>query len=1412
MIVFFCSMPVKVDAQMVHRVSELNVNSDFSSPIAISSDSADNTLSAVDVMFFQHPLISADEQEGNPLFESREIDAEEFSVSVNDIIAVPGALVNEAIANDYSGYFELPPIDMLSFNVGLSPAIVRFVNEDQERDVRMHMQVKGAVKIGRQLLISDIRVNFDGKNIVGDSQYDRFGYYPSTLMRDHVDGFAWCAEKSNSSFYEACVVGKQLGSTVTDSLMYDMLLDSHTGLIIAPVYDGLLLDVRMTTNHREMGDGSFPLISPLAFFHSDRSKKIKFLGYAFPGINPHAWGQEPDNNFTFMHSPVAKDLYHIRYSNYANPMLLYPIAIESQQIEGKNGFSVLYHNPILNLNAPVLSSVGRPIIYPIREDNIQGKALAWKNALLVKNNDGRDFIPFSESPYMNHYPSGRIVPIAFWKQMHDYNSREFSGQNPNDLFQIRYVGAVDAGMTIYDIATLTDQINGELVQKTIVPGISSNEFGGDNLSISVFDTRNSLQQSNALYLSDSNRDPDLVNHVKLPLILPEQVIIEPSWLGYAPYEITTANLDKNECEDILITWRGKSVIPVDGVPVVGGDLKFKSPQNLSFAPFFTVLYRSPGEKGCEEAIIQSKDYPQAANIALAVDKIKLEIASVTTGKFNDDDWVDIAYGNYRLDDKNAYTTVLYSGGKDAERGDIIFNPNHQYDGTVGAPGYERLRATNKDRFQAFQPENDENVPLDAGILKLSTDSFVDSKQSLVQIMGKPIVLDPIDCSNTPLTAIGAYDAKRAYAYDEKSVERHLHPIYQKGGSLRAPSCNTMEDICQIEYAVKIGQPEIEIMSLPLLASDDICQIGQSDIDDPLKIKITRLIASLCDESADGQSLIPRPEFSSMLTTQCGLLLRSRMGGLLPNTRGDEDNNGFRINRAVRLSEINVAKGKVPKGTREITVIAKLSKKGPGIVPAVRISLCEFRMQNDDELANCSVDADCQNMNQNSRCIDCRCEEFFSEELPIPGAIPAIQNECGNGQLDPGEQCDMNGSAIIRADEFLDCGICTIDCQCFDCDCEDGSCEPPAIISNPIQPSIVDDTGDCEVYAESYSSNDMKEIIEALNQDVRAITGRKDDLYVEPGQMTRVYCHVPNAADLNQALGKGVNLDTGAPFGVLPYAFVQTNGSVLTDVKTSKISLVNIPKLIVPLKKEGPTITPFVMPEFNLSQDDSETDVSLLMDALPMPVTQMSLNEDGVMIVNNMIQHRAAILQIGQMPEFSKIKSAENAIADGSAQAGQAIQYNNIVHYMKLRTRYDYPLDPTRPGYADNLPEGVDIEDTYIENRTLNPTEILEELKLRANTASSAKRSVYEDLPWDTNLNYEITLYQDKYTSDGFPKTENIALPFLAVNLTNNATAGSMNGPGCNCTMTGNHTMQSQLVWLIFGLFVTLAVYRLRRAI
>ncbi|MFA4874617.1 MAG: hypothetical protein WC956_07930 [bacterium] len=472
------------------------------------------------------------------------------------------------------------------------------------------------------------------------------------------------------------------------------------------------------------------------------------------------------------------------------------------------------------------------------------------------------------------------------------------------------------------------------------------------------------------------------------------------------------------------------------------------------------------------------------------------------------------------------------------------------------------------------------------------------------------------------------------------------------------------------------------------------------------------------------------------------------------------------------------------------------------------------------------------------CTNCECN---FEQLACQDLSNVQYPTCS--KLNPcpiGETCDLNCHCVPQ--QNLCAGKQTPQCKTgADCKanqfCDNTKCECVDIptvetkipgvetyVSNALE--IPEDS--CEVYALTFSSNDVATSYKETNDKVRtAVPGLKFDVLAEPEQWAVAVCRVGGAtipelgntasAEILKQL-KGAPLPD-APDNLLPYALIQDTGSKLMNQDLQKF--MNFEKISTPLQ---------ILPVMGTADAQIVKGMMVqLSESIPAGVVPMSdavvSYDAGNLVLNNTLEHRVFSVTPGQTYTISLPgePAAQRVAKAIELPSGTGI----AVHVAKLR------LLPAGAPYT--AIEGYKIEGYEelkpIEQRQLSIDKIIEEVKAKMAAGDVVNSSIFTGLTWEPNLNYQFTLVQQVYTTSETAAAAQTAkaatVKSAKVQLADSGQMASLQkfvvlggppsqfgmGGGCGCVISGAEpsTASAIAMMLVFAAPMSgYIVWRLRR--
>lgn len=382
-----------------------------------------------------------------------------------------------------------------------------------------------------------------------------------------------------------------------------------------------------------------PFVGALTFFGKKGGENPRYLftGYtdfAAQGIVATAASQEEFNEkIKYLAFPESlSGLIPRTFMAYTNPVAISKINLGGAA-GGDTDIAVVYQSTLGDLGLIgdvaakncVTDLRGRCAVMDNGEYLISGDSLGTcGNGATCATADFKSL----KGNYADRFVDGVISPVLFWKQTKkwDLNSTDYSNRNPSDFMRpdvsayIEY-GALDSftitdkapakqylAVPAKDILYLIDPINGERLWQKGLFDIVTNK-----------------------YVSEAK---------KTTIVLPEaKKLTAPE--GFYLYGVRGDYLDASDpCADIILTWRGKFTRFAEGAKYIFSDKADGEGKRCS--NIITVMKRTftPATKRCEFEARADKSFVSSGEPV-----VEKQICSVTTGDFNGDGQVDMAFGD-----------------------------------------------------------------------------------------------------------------------------------------------------------------------------------------------------------------------------------------------------------------------------------------------------------------------------------------------------------------------------------------------------------------------------------------------------------------------------------------------------------------------------------------------------------------------------------------------------------------------------------------------------------------------------------------------------------------------------------------------------------------------------------------------
>lgn len=391
-----------------------------------------------------------------------------------------------------------------------------------------------------------------------------------------------------------------------------------------------------------------------------------------------------------------------------------------------SGGGIIKHNYI---NGPF----GRPAVFGDGDYHTLRELLGTCSASPCS---AADFTPLP----VDRFPDNVISLALFYKQENGWanggDNQDYDKTNPSHVFEPAGTSIIGPGA--YDAAVLTDYALDATYRRQylVVP--------------SAYDDPTSTTDSGILYLVDPLKgeklyflyphsdllagyniftNPPLGPYdstsptcemtqykvKKTPLRLPIEVIkLDRPFEGFVPYEVVAGKLDDNDCEDFVVTWRGKKIVNISDDHVAFDD---GSGTQKKFSNRVNIVLRNEVAPGvCK--LTDPDDYGDVPKVIDLGDLSSFQVASAAIGDFDGDGKNDIAVGNQNPEEETAYA-YLYKGGSSVP---------------FSALDRERFRVGFKDGVADM-----------VGVAKIAADHTELGADALAQINGLPLMLPDIEC-------------------------------------------------------------------------------------------------------------------------------------------------------------------------------------------------------------------------------------------------------------------------------------------------------------------------------------------------------------------------------------------------------------------------------------------------------------------------------------------------------------------------------------------------------------------------------------------------------------------------------------------------------------------------------------------
>lgn len=1005
-------------------------------------------VSATHLNFFKHPIIT-EGLNGSSNFKSQSVQGSgQAPIIIPNIVATPGSLIDasleEAVISDDPTKTFLQPLANTStpafFLHGFGPKDFYTQTQYGSSQRNVEFQVSSNNNYARSLFVADVRnenpsdefLNVFGVQplevtLIGSANYSGSLSLNPAAISSKEKGAYYCAIDMNPLSNFDCADDMIIGdNSYKDTVLYDLAqlqlarAGERTDLIASVSYDPIRVSGKAEIATTTFGNTSlsnkeisFNYYSPIVFFHtSEKNKEVKLLGYI--SFDDKPMSDELKDNYGVMNSPVLYELAD--FLNTAEhkglPIHVNPIAINhivTKETLSKDLLAVTYQNTLFKLDDLVLNSAGRPL-------NYRTAPKKYGQVLFLKKGE------FSYLPMMSPegtlipeilFPTGVMSPVMFFKKAKDWNVDSYTNSNPTNLFE-PFIGAlIDPGDApsagVYDAEVIEDKYVGRGLVQVEESFLAIPSSIGDETIVYLIDPMDKTRQ---LYIYSGLTTKCLLDpctpptgtYSALPIYLPaaDPIRFKSPAGGFVPYNIKAAKLDNNDCDDLIITYRGKDTVKVaDGYEFRADD------GNTSFSNIVRIAYRESTLDGC--VFREARDFPMTHS----------QIAAVELADINGDSLVDLVLGNLLPekisdDEKDAkkyasFAYIVLNGGLDTDGVASNFSPIECNPPIITTGCTKRLRVG----FSADSEQS--NV---SGVSAIAA-----NREMISFINGYPLVLPPVGCPGSDkIDVTSVFETKAGYKYDQNSVGyAGLDSWPFKTEGVPIPQ-RCIDEAIPMKF--KSGTSYINV---PLWDGPD----GQTNV-------YCEALISLCYKSGD--EYLPKQGIGDVACEEINLLCKSvsfnsespasKIIKLAEDTSADT-NSGTEfaawrpdvivsadraaigdVNEMVQvaLPQPKLPRAIVPRDPREMTSIIKwvyTPSVEPPIDPACDPNAAEPCGVNPDGKSFCGFDTKCNKTN-------CQCEA-------IPPDVPL----CPNGSVDVGEQCDPLDPASCSSGQTCkaDCSAC-----------------------------------------------------------------------------------------------------------------------------------------------------------------------------------------------------------------------------------------------------------------------------------------------------------------------------------------------------------------------------------------------------
>jgi len=547
--------------------------------------------------------------------------------------------------------------------------------------------------------------------------------------------------------------------------------------------------------------------SPLAQFRqvSDGAeKRYRFSGYSSLEL--------PSVKIDLGASPPAdvEGIFRFLLTNWVIPMATNPISTEAVDLGGASSWQSCSSSPCspaVDFPDTDLAVVYQTTFFPLDHELDSGGGIVKHN--YINGPFGRpavfgdgdhhtlrellgtcsaspcSYADFTPLP-VDRFPDSVISLAMFYRQENGWaeggDNQAYDKTNPSHVFEPANSAIIGPGA--YDSAVLTDYALDATYRKQFLVVPSAYDDPTSDSDKAVLYLVDPLKGENLFFLYPHSdllmgynifTNPPLGPYnpaaprcemtqytvKKTPLRLPQEVIrLERPSDGFVPHEVVNGKLDNNDCDDFVVTWRGKKTVNITADNVAFDD---GTGTSKFFSSRISIVLRHEAAPGvCK--LTDAADYGAIPKYIDVGDLTSFQVASAAIGDFDGDGKNDIAVGNLIPEEETAYA-YLYKGG-------------------TSVP----FSSLDRERFRVGFKQAADIV----GVGKIAADHTEYGADALAQINGLPLMLPDIDCPNYSVaddrTVGSIFETYISIAHNFASrwVKTHGPSIALKIGPLASP--------------------------------------------------------------------------------------------------------------------------------------------------------------------------------------------------------------------------------------------------------------------------------------------------------------------------------------------------------------------------------------------------------------------------------------------------------------------------------------------------------------------------------------------------------------------------------------------------------------------------------------------------